>query len=100
MQAFVNLLQVSIKNKNFQNFSIRLTFNENWLNITYNGLAPLAKNVVILLRLTAVAAAAGDASIQKELDLDFMIKSKDSGTTALIFLNKEMEDIMKIAKYL
>ena len=29
-----------------------------------------------------------------------MIKSKDSGTTALTFLNKEMEDIMKIAKYL
>ena len=57
----------------------------------------------MLLRLTAVAAAAaaaGEAVIQKELDLDFMIKSKDSGTTALIFLNKEMEDIMKIAKYL
>ena len=57
-------------------------------------LTPLAKAVLIPLWLTA-AASATDAAIQKEI---FGLE-----TTALIKIsktNKEIEDIMKIVKYL
>ena len=50
---------------------------------------PLAKCVFIPLELTAAASAA-DAAIERKI--------LGSGTTALIILNKEMEDIMKIVK--
>ena len=50
---------------------------------------PLAKRVLIPLELTAAASAA-DAAIERKI--------LGSGTTALIILNKEMEDIMKIVK--
>ena len=49
------------------------------------------KSVLLLLGLTA-AASATDAAIQKEVF--------ESNMTALIFSNKEMEDITKIIKYL
>ena len=51
-----------------------------------NVLKSSAKSVLIKLRLPA-GASATDAAIQK--------KTFGSGTTALIILNKEMEDIMK-----
>ena len=57
-------------------------------------LTPLAKAVLIPLWLTA-AASATDAAIQKEI---FGLE-----TTALIKIsktNKEIEDIMKVVKYL
>ena len=49
---------------------------------------PLAKSVLIPLRLTA--AAPSDAAIQKKI--------YGSGMTALIISNKEIEDVMKIVK--
>ena len=52
---------------------------------------PLSKNVLALLRVTA-GASAFDAGIQK--------KRHGSGTTTLIILNKEMNDIMKIVRLL
>ena len=52
---------------------------------------PLSKNVLALLRVTA-GASAFDAGIQK--------KRQGSGTTTLIILNKEMNDIMKIVRLL
>ena len=54
-------------------------------------LKPLAKSVLIPLRLTAVAAAT-DASIQK--------KMFGSGSTKLIISNEEIEDIMRKVKSL
>ena len=50
---------------------------------------PLAKSVLIPLGLTA-AASATDAAIHKKMFV--------SGTTTLIILNEEMNDIMKIVK--
>ena len=59
------------------------------LALMKNVLKPLAKIVLILLALTA-AAAATDAAIHK--------KMFGSGTTTLINSNEEMTDIMKIVK--
>ena len=56
-----------------------------------NVLKPLAKSVLIPLRLKA-AASATDAAIHK--------KMFGSGNTTLIISNKEMNDIMKIIKSL
>ena len=56
-----------------------------------NVLKPLAKSVLIPLRLTA-AASAIDAGIHK--------KMLGSGTTTLIISNEEMEYIIKIVKSL
>ena len=56
-----------------------------------NVLTPLAKSVLISLGLPA-AAPATDEPIQKEI--------YESGTTALINLNEEMEDITRIVKSL
>ena len=56
-----------------------------------NVLKPLAKSVLIPIRLLAAASAA-DASIHKKLF--------GSGFTTLIISNEEMEDIMKIIKSL
>ena len=52
---------------------------------------PLAKNILAPLRVTA-AASAIDTGIQK--------KKHGSGTTTLIILNEEMNDIMKIVQAL
>ena len=52
---------------------------------------PVAKNVLAPLRITA-AASAIDAGIQKKIH--------GSGTTTLIILNKEVNDIMKIVQAL
>ena len=52
-----------------------------------NVLTPLAKNVLLPFGLSA-GMSATDAAIQK--------KPLRSGTIALIILNEEMEDIMKI----
>ena len=54
-------------------------------------LTPLAKSVLLPLGLSAAMAAA-DAAIQKKI--------YGSGTTALIILNEEMEDIMRRVKWL
>ena len=56
-----------------------------------NVVKPFAKSVLIPLGLTAAASAA-DAGIHKKI--------LGSGTTALIMLNDEMEDIIQIVKYL
>ena len=56
-----------------------------------NVVKPFAKSVLIPLGLTAAASAA-DAGIHKQI--------LGSGTTALIMLNDEMEDIIQIVKYL
>ena len=52
---------------------------------------PLAKSVLIPLGLTAAASAA-DAEIYKKI--------LSSGTTTLIISNDEMEEIIKIVKFL
>ena len=57
-----------------------------------SALIPLPKNVLIPLGLSAERSAA-DAAIQKKKK-----KKYESGTTALIIPNKEMEDIKKIVK--
>ena len=54
-------------------------------------LTPLAKSVLLPLTLSAGMSAA-DAAIQR--------KMYGSGTTALLISNEEMEDIMKIVKFL
>ena len=54
-------------------------------------LTPLGKSVLVPLGLTT-AASATDAAVQK--------KVYGSGTTVLIFSNKEMDDIIKIVKSL
>ena len=54
-----------------------------------NVLTPLANNILIPLGLTAVESAT-DAAVQKKI--------YGSGATALIILNEEMEDLMKIVK--
>ena len=59
------------------------------LPLVKNVITPLAKSVLIPLELTATASAA-DAGIHKKI--------LASGTETLIFLNEEMEDIMKIVK--
>ena len=62
------------------------------LPLIKNGIKPLAKNVLILLGLTAEASAA-DAGIHKKI-----LGSRN--TTTLIISNDEMEDIIKIVKSL
>ena len=59
------------------------------LPLMKNVLKPLAENVLILLGLTAVAAAT-DAAIYK--------KMFRSDNTTLIISNEKMNDIMKISK--
>ena len=54
-------------------------------------LTPRAKSVLLPLALSAGMSAA-DAAIQR--------KMYGSGTTALLISNEEMEDIMKIVKFL
>ena len=56
-----------------------------------NVLKPLAKSVLILLGLTAAAST---------IDTAFHKKMLGSGTTTLITLNEEMNDIIKIVKSL
>ena len=55
-----------------------------------NILTPLAKSILIPIGLVA-AATATDASFQKKI--------YGSGMTALIILNKEMDDILKLVQY-
>ena len=73
-KAFANYLATDIK------------FSKNQL-----GFKPPSKSVLISLGLTAAASAA-DAGIHKKI--------LGSGTTALIMLNDEMEDIVHLVKYL
>ena len=60
------------------------------LPLMKNVLTPLAKSVLVPLRLTAPASAT-DAAIKKKI--------LGSGTTAQIISNEEMKDIMKKVKY-
>ena len=60
------------------------------LPLIKNVITPLAKSVLIPLGLTAAAAA--DAGIHKKI--------LGSGNTTLIISNKDIEDLIKIAKYL
>ena len=62
------------------------------LPLMKNVLKPLAKSVLIPLRLTAVASAA-DAGIHKKI-------LRSGHNTTLIISNDEMEDILKIVKSL
>ena len=61
------------------------------LPLMENVIKPLARSVLIPLRLTAATSTA-DAGIQKKI--------LGSGTTTLIISNDEMEGIIKIIKYL
>ena len=61
------------------------------LPIMNDVLKSLAKSVLILIGLTAAVSATG-TWVQKKIFV--------SGTTTLVFSNKEMEDIMKIVKSL
>ena len=62
------------------------------LSLIRNVLKPLAKSVLIPLRLTAGASYPTDAAAHKEMF--------GSNTTTLIISNEEMSDIMKIVKSL
>ena len=62
---------------------------KNGLPLIKNVNKPLAKSVLIPLGLTAAASAA-DAGIQKRI--------LSSGTTTLVILNEEMNDITKIVE--
>ena len=61
------------------------------LALMRNAVKPLAKSILIPLGLTAAASAA-DAGIHKKI--------LGSGTTTLVISHDEMEDIVKIVKYL
>ena len=61
------------------------------LALMRNAVKPLAKSILIPLGLTAAASAA-DAGIHKKI--------LGSGATTLIISHDEMEDIVKIVKYL
>ena len=65
---------------------------KNGLSLIGNVLKPLAKSVLIPLRLTAGASYPTDAAAHKEMF--------GSDTTTLIISNEEMSDIMKIVKSL
>ena len=67
------------------------TFLNTSISLMANKIKPLAKIILVSLRLTAKAAATG-AAIQK--------KMFESGMTTLIISNNEMDDIMKIYNYL
>ena len=62
------------------------------LPLISNVIKPLAKSVLIPLGLTAAAAAAADAGMQKKI--------LGSGNTTLIISNKDTEDLFKIVKTL
>ena len=64
------------------------------LPLIKNGIIPLAKSILIPLGLTAEASAA-EAGIQKKI-----LASRHNNTTTLIISNNEMEDIIKIVKFL
>ena len=61
------------------------------MSLIGNVLKLLAKSALIPLRLTAVPLAT-DVAIQKKI--------YESGATILIISNEEIEDIMKIVKFL
>ena len=61
------------------------------MSLIGNVLKPLAKKVLILLRLIKAASATDAAVYQKMFG---------SGTTTLIISNEEMNDFMKIVKSL
>ena len=67
------------------------TITENWIVFNENVLKPLAKSILIPLRLTVVAS---------ETDATIHYKMFGFGTTTLITFNEEMNDIMKIVKSL
>ena len=61
------------------------------LPLMKNGLTLSAKSILTSLELTA-ASSVTDATIQKKIFV--------SGTTALTISNEEMDDIMKVVKFL
>ena len=65
------------------------------LPLIKNVIKPLAKSVLIPLRLTAAATAA-DAGIHKKI----LVSGHRPSSTTLIISNDEMEDIIKIVKSL
>ena len=62
-----------------------------------NVLKPLAKSVLIPLRLTA-AASATDAAIYKKMFVSGTHSSELPKRTTLIISSEEMNDIMKVVK--
>ena len=103
-QRFVKLSQISSANTKFSKTELSKTAQlggflnrllgpllKTGLTLIGNVLKSLTKNVLVPLELTATASAIGKA-IQKKLF--------GSGTTTLIFSNKDLSDIMKIVKSL
>ena len=64
-----------------------------------NVIKPLPKSVLVPLGLTAAASAA-DAGIYKKMLGSKNPSSSHNNNTVLIISNNEMEDIIKIVKYL
>ena len=62
-----------------------------WAGPLLKNAVPLAKNILAPLGITAAASA---------IDIGIKKKMHGSGTTTLIILNKEMNDIMKIVQAL
>ena len=103
-QRFVKLSQISSANTKFSKTELSKTAQlggflnrllgpllKTGLTLIGTVLKSLTKNVLVPLELTATASAIGTA-IQKKLF--------GSGTTTLIFSNKDLSDIMKIVKSL
>ena len=100
-KAFVNYLSTDIKLSKTELFKMvqsggflgRLLgpFLKTGLPLMKSVIKPLATSVLIPLGLTAAASAA-DAGIHKKI--------LGSGTTALIISNDELQDIIKIVKFL
>ena len=103
-QRFVKLSQMSSANTKFSKTQLSKTAQlggflnrllgpllKTGLTLIGNVLKSLTKNVLVPLELTATASAIGTA-VQKKLF--------GSGTTTLIFSNKDLSDIMKIIKSL
>ena len=102
---FVKLFQIiyrlilNFQRLSYQNDTIRRIFRQITWSITKkrrlplikNIITPLAESILIPLRLSAAASAA-DAGIHKKI--------LGSGNTTLIKSNKDMEDLIKIVKFL
>ena len=66
-----------------------------WLLLMKSVIKPLAKSILVALGLTAAASAA-DAGIHKKI----LGSGSDHNNTILIISNDEMDDIIKIVKFL
>ena len=108
-KTFANNFSVNIKLSKTQLHKIGLSWRflgrlvgpllELWFPLIGNVLKPFTKSVLIQLGLTT-ATSATDAAIHKKM-LGYGMHLSDLGKwTALVILNKKMNDIMKILKLL